>query len=75
MDHSLKHFYEVSGFTLPEVIRTATLNPAKELGLAGEIGYLEEGKRADLTLFDRDLRIQATYVDGEKAYERNAAAK
>ena len=75
MDHSLKHFYEVSGFTLPEVIRTATLNPAKELGLAGEIGSLEEGKRADLTLFDRDLRIQATYVDGEKAYERNAAAK
>ena len=75
MDHSLKHFYEVSGFTLSEVIRTATLNPAKELGLAGEIGSLEEGKRADLTLFDRDLRIQATYVDGEKAYERSAAAK
>jgi N-acetylglucosamine-6-phosphate deacetylase len=68
MNHSLKHFYEVSGFTLPEVIRTATMNPARELGLEDEIGSLKEGARADLALFDSGFAIRATYVDGEKVF-------
>jgi dihydroorotase len=39
------------GMSLPEVIRRATLEPARVLGMADEIGTLKIGARADLALF------------------------
>jgi dihydroorotase len=39
------------GMTLPEVIRRATLEPARVLGMDDEIGTLRIGARADLVLF------------------------
>jgi 5-methylthioadenosine/S-adenosylhomocysteine deaminase len=38
----------------PDVVRMATREGARALGLADEIGSLEPGKRADLILIDRD---------------------
>jgi dihydroorotase len=39
------------GMSLPEVIRRATLEPARVLGMDGEVGTLKIGARADLALF------------------------
>jgi hypothetical protein len=44
-----------AGFSVPEAIRIATLNGATYLGIAGETGSLEPGKRADIVLLDGDL--------------------
>lgn len=44
-----------AGFTVPQVIRFATLNGAAYLGRANEIGSIAVGKRADLVLLDGDL--------------------
>jgi len=38
------------GYSLPAAVRLATLNPAQATGLAGELGSVEEGKKADLIL-------------------------
>ena len=40
------------GFSLEDVIRMATLNPSKALGMEGIIGTLEEGKGADITVLE-----------------------
>ena len=41
-----------AGLTPYEVLRTATVNPAKYLGKQSSIGTIEAGKRADLVLLD-----------------------
>jgi imidazolonepropionase-like amidohydrolase len=37
-----------------DVLRAATINPAKSLGLDAELGSLEPGKLADLVVLDRN---------------------
>ncbi len=40
------------GMSLPDVVRCATLNPAKALGMEKEIGTLRAGAAADVAVFD-----------------------
>jgi imidazolonepropionase-like amidohydrolase len=41
-----------TGFTPQEALKTATLNPARYLGLASSLGTVEKGKAADLVLLE-----------------------
>jgi imidazolonepropionase-like amidohydrolase len=66
-----------AGLTPLEALRTATLNPARALGLAESLGSIEAGKFADLVLLDanplEDIRntrkIRAVVADG-RPYRR-----
>jgi len=44
-----------------------TLNPATMLGLE-KIGKVETGYHADLTVFDKDMKVQYTIVNGTVKY-------
>ncbi|MFV0492966.1 MAG: N-acetylglucosamine-6-phosphate deacetylase [Pseudorhodobacter sp.] len=55
----------LSGCSLTDAIRMATLTPARAMRLDGDIGTIAAGKRAGLTLLDAGLRPQAVCVDGE----------
>jgi N-acetylglucosamine-6-phosphate deacetylase len=44
------------GVPLPDAVRSATAVPARVLGLAGEVGCLAPGARADVLVTDADLR-------------------
>ncbi len=55
-------------------IEGITLAAAEAIGLADRIGSLEEGKDADLAIFDRDpldyrAMVQKTFVNGKLLYE------
>jgi len=52
-----------AGFTLPQVIRFATLNGAVFEGRDHDIGSIETGKRADLVLLDGDLAHDVTVIE------------
>jgi N-acetylglucosamine-6-phosphate deacetylase len=65
MDHMVRTFQELTGVPLHEVIRMATLTPARILGVESEVGSLETGKRANLLFLDRDLRVTRVMLDGE----------
>jgi imidazolonepropionase-like amidohydrolase len=61
-----------AGLTPTESLRTATLNPAKYLGMEKELGTIEKGKLADLILLDANplanitntKKISAVVVNG-----------
>lgn len=69
LDRALANFKENTGLSLPQVVQLVTLNPALELGDASR-GRLENGCRADLTIFDENFNIQSTYVGGNLVYRR-----
>ena len=52
------------GWTLPEVARMCATTPAEALGLP-DTGAIVPGHRADLVVFDADLRVRQTYLGGK----------
>lgn len=66
MDFMVRHMHKTVGVDLPTAVRMASLTPAKILGVDGNVGSLEVGRRADLVLLDAALEIQGTWVDGAR---------
>lgn len=54
-----------SRIPLCEVIKAASLNPAKMLGIDKKIGSLEIGKASDIVIADGDFNIIKVFKDGE----------
>jgi imidazolonepropionase-like amidohydrolase len=58
------------GLPFDEGLKAITLNPAKLLGIDKNVGSIEEGKDADLVLFDGDpfeylTHVCKVFIDGE----------
>jgi N-acetylglucosamine-6-phosphate deacetylase len=66
MDTMVKNMSVMSGATLFETVRMASLTPAERVGMDREIGSLERGKRADVLVLDRDLAVQRVFIGGEE---------
>lgn len=58
------------GFGIPirQVIKSVTINPAKEINADKEIGSIAAGKSADFTVLDSDFNVKMTIVRGEIQY-------
>lgn len=52
------------GFSLADVARVGSLNPAKAAGLDGQLGTLEKGKLADILVCDKDMNIERVMLRG-----------
>lgn len=69
LKNAVKNVVEWGIATPEEALRMATEVPAKSVGLADTCGVLEEGRAADFVVFDEDLNLQKTYLNGELRYE------
>ncbi|MFG0292029.1 MAG: amidohydrolase family protein [Phycisphaerales bacterium JB050] len=63
-----------TGWSREDVLKSVTLNPAKLLGVDGESGSLEKGKRADLVFLNGDpldptASVKAVMIGGEMVWE------
>lgn len=65
MDNALRNTVKRAGVSLVDAAISASLTPARALGLDAEVGSLETGKRADLVVLDEDLRVLAVLQKGE----------
>ncbi|WP_295159175.1 N-acetylglucosamine-6-phosphate deacetylase [Selenomonas sp. AE3005] len=68
MNRCVKIFWENTGAQLPQIIEMVTKTPATELGIYDEAGSLESGKRADIVIFDEEVRIHKTVIGGKVYY-------
>jgi N-acetylglucosamine-6-phosphate deacetylase len=68
MIDAVRTFHRLTGVPLVEVIRMASLTPARIAGCDGETGSLAVGKRADLVVLDRELNVKKVYVDGNRVF-------
>ncbi len=68
LNRAVKNIIEHTNTKLQEVIRLATLNPAKVIGIDDIKGSISIGKDADITVFDRNFDVHLTIVEGNIVY-------
>ena len=64
MIECVQTFHRLTGAPLVEVIRMASLTPARIAGVEDELGCIAVGKRADLLVLDRELNVKQVYACG-----------
>ena len=65
LDECLSRMCAATAIPFGAAVQMATANPAAALYLDDQLGTIALGKRASLTLLDRELRTTAVIVDGE----------
>ena len=64
MASAVRNAVRLAQLPLEDVLRAASLTPARFLGLDNERGALIPGARADLVAFTQELSVVATWLDG-----------
>ncbi|ENY6784271.1 MULTISPECIES: N-acetylglucosamine-6-phosphate deacetylase [Providencia] len=70
MIEAVRNSVEYVGIPLDETLRMATLYPARAIGVDETLGSIAPGKIANLTAFNHDFDVLATYVNGVEVYKK-----
>ena len=68
-DRLIRTMINIAGCSLPDAIKMATQTPARIMG-ASTKGKLAKGFDADIIIFDKDINIQKTIIDGKTVYAK-----
>lgn len=66
MDQCVQNFAKLTDVPLAEVIRMASLTPARILGIDDHYGSLAVGKIADFVVLDSQLEVQQVFQAGQR---------
>jgi len=69
LDACLRNAMQFAGLTFQQALTMASATPAASLGLEGVKGVLAPGADADVILFDQDLQVRKTILEGRLIYE------
>ena len=64
-DRLVRTMVKIAGISLCSAVKMASLTPARMIGIDGEVGSIRRGKRANLLIFDEDIRIRRIFKGGE----------
>ena len=70
MNRAIQNMVTKVGMSLTEAVDCASLNPARALGIDGECGSLNVGKRADFAVLDKNFDVVLTVQGGKIIYKR-----
>ncbi|XP_077286839.1 N-acetylglucosamine-6-phosphate deacetylase [Arctopsyche grandis] len=69
LDYCVKVFHQSTGCSLEYALESASLHPAKALGLENKKGSLSFGADADFVMLNKDLKVLSTWIAGDCVYE------
>jgi N-acetylglucosamine-6-phosphate deacetylase len=70
LNQALKNIIEHTELSLIDAIKMVTLNQAKLIGIDKYKGSIKKGKDADVVVFDKEVNISLTIVEGEILYRK-----
>ena len=68
LNQAVKNVRDNTDLPLYEIVKAATLNPAKAINRDDRKGSLEKGKDADIIITDNDFNVLKTIIGGEVKY-------
>lgn len=69
-DRLIRTLVKQAGIPLQDAVRMASETPARIMGISDNKGSLAPGKDADMIIFDDEINIMATIVEGQIVYNR-----
>ena len=70
MNTAIKNVVEKCNVPFTDAIDMATINPARNLGVDKEMGSIALGKKANLTVLDKEYNVVMTVREGVVIYQR-----
>lgn len=70
-DRLVRNMVNMANVPLLEAVKMASLTPANILGINDAKGSLIKGKDADIVIFDEDIQVSTTIVQGRVIYSKN----
>ena len=67
-DRLIRTMVQIAGCSIPDAVRMLTENPAKVMGVADRKGALKKGMDADVVIFDDNINIKNTIINGKIVY-------
>lgn len=64
-DRLVRTMVSDGGATIAEAVQMMTLNPARMMGVDAAKGSIENGKDADIVIFDKNVNIKKTIIKGK----------
>ena len=68
LNEAVYHLLSYTDLTISEAVALASLNPARLIGMDEKKGSIQIGKDADLVVFDEQLQVQLTILEGRVIY-------
>lgn len=68
-DLLVRNMIGLAGASLPDAVMMMTQTPAKIIGRQHSIGTVKPGRRADIILFDKGIKIKKTIIAGEEIWK------
>lgn len=72
MDKLVRNMVRLVGLSIMDAVKLATVNPARMQRVDHECGHIGVGMKADIVVFDDDVNIGLTMVEGRIVYRDSA---
>ena len=67
-DRLVRTMINEAGCSVLQAVKMITENPARVMGIYGRKGSIEPGKDADIVIFDENVNVSRTIVNGKIIY-------
>lgn len=69
LNKAVRNFKENTNLPIYDIVNMASFNPAKSIGIEHERGSIEIGKYSDIVIFDEQINIKNTIIEGTTVFE------